>query len=348
MAKDDQGNRSSEREISVDLSAADPSKAVTRRAKNDISDAVRDTAGARGTDHSGARTKAEKDMFKRMSRLERNLTQQFDQRQAARDAEHQRELSAMRERLDKVQVDRSGDDAADAAHEAAIGALKDQLAAAYEKGDSAASADITLKISKLDAQFWAKKAQAAGVVQRDAPADKGKGAPQGEQPNARAGKGPTVAGSRFIKANEDWWDDPAYEIEQAAANTIFLRLVNEEGFDAKSDETFKEVAKQVKAKFPDLEIRGGRDDPEDDPDAGAGDEGDDARQRDNRGAPRRQAAAASLQDRGPAGNRDRNLNRRTLTDQEIQTMRDCRLDPDNDRDVVQFLKEAIALDKAQA
>jgi len=315
-----------EHEISVDMNAADPEKAVSRT-RADLGRA------ARGDDEGEKpRTKAEKDLFKRMNRLEKNLTRNFDQRMAEKDAEHQRQLSELQAKLAKVSVERGGDDAADVAHEQAISALKDQLAAAYEKGDSAASAEITLKISKLDAQFWAKKAQAAGVVQREAPTV------AATQQAAPKTNGPTAAGSRFINANEDWWDDPDYAIEQSAANTIYLNLVQKEGFDPKSDETFNEVAKQMKAKFPKLDIRKGRRGPDDD------ESDEDSAQEPHRN-PRRSAAAARIDDRGQADARTRGT-RRTLSKEDIATMRACRLDPDNDRDVVTFLREAVSLEQA--
>jgi len=342
MAKDNQGSRASETVIRVDMNAADPDKAVTRTSPKDIAAGVRDDAD---TDTRQPRTKAEKELFKRMGRLERNLTRQFDQQRADDEARHQRELSELREQVKKVQVDRTGDDAADAAHETAINALKDKLMAAHEKGDSQAAADITLAISKLDAQFWAKKAQAAGVTTRETTStDPNKGATKTNQ-QQRAGKGPTAAGSRFITANEDWWDDPAFEAEQSTANTIYLRLVEKEGFDPKSDETFKEIARQVKAKFPDLDIHAGRDDPA--PGPGDGDDDDDEesrqQQRTQGQGRQRRAAAGNLQDRGPANNRNSG-GTRTLTPEERKTMEACRLDPNNDRDVVQFLREAAAME----
>jgi hypothetical protein len=347
MADKSQRPSASEREISVDLNAADESKAVTRRAASDIASSVRDDDAER------PRTKAEKELFKRMGRLERNLERQFDQRMAARDAEHQRELSDMRARLEKVSLDRGGsDDAADAAHEAAMSALKDKLAVAYEKGDSQASADITLQISKLDAQFWGKKAQAAGVTTRDdtrSAATTTQAAAQSAerlspQARGRAEQGPTAAGGRFIKANEDWWDDPEFSVEQGAANTIYLQLVNKEGFDPKSEETYKEIAKQMKGKFPKLSVSAGRRAAQDDDGEGEvqDDEGQDRQQ-----GQRRQAAAARIDDRGQASARDRGRGTsRTLTKQEIETMKACRLDPDNDKDVVTFLREAVSLEAA--
>ena len=334
MADKSQASTTSETEISVDMNAADDAKAVTRRSA-DIAKGVRETADV----DPPSRTKAEKELFKRMGRLERNLEKQFDQRMANAQAEWQRERSDLKAQLDRVSVERGGDDAADAAHDAAIGALKDQLAAACEKGDSQAQADITLKISKLDSQFWAKKAAAAGVATREVEttAQAEQRRPAGKPPE---NKGPTVAGARFIRVNEDWWEDPDFEVERAAANTIFLRLVNQEGFEAKDDETYKEVAKQLKAKFPKLKVHArGPGDDDDDSD-------DDEATRDDSRQVRRQAAAARIDDRGTAGNQNRGT-RRTLTKEDIQTMKSCRLDPDNDKDVVQFLREAVALESAQ-
>jgi hypothetical protein len=332
MAGKDQTATASEREISVDLNAADPDKAVTRRASSDIAQGARE----RDTDAHG-RSKIEQQLFKRMGRIERNLTKQFDQQMANREAEWQRERSELQSRLEKINLDRGGDDQADAAHDAAIAALKAKLEASYEKGDSQASADITLQISKLDAQYWAKKAQAAGVTTRETAA-----APTRQEAARPAPKtGPTVAGSRFIRANEDWWEDPDYAAENGACNAIYIKLVTQEGFDPKSDETFKEVAKQLKAKFPKLDVHAGRRGPDDDDD----DDDDEGRREGERET--RRAAAANIADRGGSGDSGhRNGNRRSLTAEDIKTMRDCRLDPDNDRDVVQFLKEAVALEAA--
>lgn len=335
MADKSQAQQASETEISVDLNAADENKAVTRRASSDIASGVRDNADI----DQPTRTKAEKELFKRMGRLERNLEKQFDQKMANREAEWQRERSEMQGKLDKLSLDRGGgDDRADAAHEAAMTALKDKLAAAYEKGDSAASADITLQISKLDAQFWAKKAAAAGVTSRETATDTAQRQPQTEQTAPR--KGPTPAGARFMRANEDWWDDPDFAVEKGAADAIYLRLVQQEGFDPKDEETFKEVAKQLKEKFPKLAVRAGRRGSENEEE----DEGDDV-QRDSSPQARRSSPAARIDDRGAAGAVNRGQ-RRTLSKEEIATMKACRLDPDNDKDVVTFLREAVALEQA--
>lgn len=327
-----------ETHISVDMNAADPSKAVTR-SRSDLALEVRDN----GEDRSG-KSKLEKTMLKRMDRFGRNLTRQFDQKLAEREAAWQRERSALEAKVQKSSADRSTDDAADVAHEAAIGALREKLEGAMEKGDSKAVADITLQISKLDAQFWAKKAQAAGVVTREttattqAPPADTRLAP--EQQGRRAA-GPTSAGQRFIDAN-DWWEDPDYVAETAAANAIFLKLRDQEGFDAKSGEMYKEVAKQVRAKFPNLDVHAGsrnggdvdEDEDPDDADAGPG------------GQTVRRAATARIEDRGSSGAPSSRMTggKRTLTKQDIETIKACRMDPDNDAHVVKFLQERDALE----
>ena len=319
MAEQDQGN-TPETEISVDLNAPDPDRAVTRRPSSDIARAARDA--------DGERSPTERAMLRRMNRFSKNLEKQFDQKLAEREAAWQRERSELEAKINRVSVDRDGNDSADAAHEAKIKELQDKLAAAYEKGDSIESAKITAEMSRLDAQFWAKKGREAGVTSRET------AQPTTTTTTAKP-SGPTAAGARFIRANEEWWDEPEFEVEKAAANTIYLKLVNQEGFDPKDDETFKEVAKQLKAKFPQLDARAGRRDP---------DEDDDEPSAQDRTV-RRQAPAARLEDRGDASN-ERRSNRRVLTAQDKQTMRDCRLDPDNDRDVVQFLREAQAMEAA--
>lgn len=327
------GDASPETGISVDMNEADPSKAVDRRgARSDIAEGRE----AERADAPAARTPAEREMFKRMGRYQRNMQKQFDQKLANVEAAHQRETADLKSRLDKLSVERggAGDGAADAAHERALNALKAELEAAYEKGDSAKSADITLRISRLDAEFWANKAKAAGVATREEGRTEGTER-QGAQRPAGKATGPTVAGSRFINANDEWWEDPEFQIEKDAANSIFVNLRDQEGFDPHDVEMYKEISRRLKAKFPDLDIRSGARRQADE-DEGLEDELDEATTRTPRRAP-----SNRLEDRGTAGDRQRS-NRRTLTGKEMETMRKCGLDPDKDRDVVQFLKEVIA------
>jgi hypothetical protein len=324
--------RAPETEVSVDLSESDPNKAVTRRSKpaNDIA------AGVRDNEDGKRYSPSERKMFTRMTNLQKNLTRQFDQKLADQEARHQQELTEIKKRYEGVSVERGSDQEAATAHEKAMKALEEQLAAANEKGDSVAAARITAEMIKADGAYHAKLSGSRQRADTAAP-----GTAQGQTPQARkpAATGPTPAGSRFILANEDWWEDPDFEIEKQAASALYIKLVNEEGFDNNSDETFKEVARRLKDKFKDLPVVAGRrrGGDEEEPDAEV-EEGRD------RGEGRRRAPTGNMQDRGSAQGQRNNGSRRILTEQERKTMISVNLNPDNDRDLVQFLREASAME----
>jgi hypothetical protein len=340
--------REPEKQITVDLSQGDPARAVTRsNARSDIASQVRDE-DERG-DRTKGRTKTEQEIFKRMTRMQKNLTKQFDQKLADSEAEHQRELASLKQRYESgVDVsDRGGAAQLKDAHEKAMAELEKKLAEANEKGDSAEAAKITAQMIRADGEYHAKLT--GTQVRRDATGD-GAGQQQ-EQQRPKKGTGPTPAGSRFILANEDWWEDPEFEIEKAAASTIYLKLVNEEGFGNNDDETFKEVGKRLKAKFPDLPVMRatgkqarGEDDPGDDDDPD--DDAEETRQKGDQQQQRGRAPAMRVSDRGAGNGNMARGNRRTLTAEEIKTMRNVGLNPDNDKDVLSFLKEAVALENS--
>jgi len=330
--------RAPETEISVDLSESDGTKAVTRREKpTNIAANVRDDR--EGGDSPKRYSDAERHMFSRLTRYQRKISKEFDQKLADQEARHQQELTAIRKQYEGVSVERQGDAEAASTHEKAMKALEEKLAAANERGDSIEAARITKEMIQADGAYHAKL---AGAKQR---ADTGGGtqqAPTQRQQGAK-GAGPTPAGSRFILANEEWWEDPDFTVEKAAASAIYLQLLNDEHMEANDDETFKEVGRRLKAKFPDLPVvgvkRGRQADPGDD------DEGDDEDDISRGNEPhRRRAPAASLQDRGRPSNQRQNGNRRTLTAHEIDTMRKVGLNPDNDRDVVQFTREVNSME----
>lgn len=340
-----------EKEISVDLSEPDPSKAVERRASpprsESRSDATRSDSDRtlpdedeRADREGPGRSRAEKEMFKRMTRFQRS----FEQRQAEREAEWQRERSEMRGEIDRLTLERRDAPAAaaaDAAHEAAIRALQDKLAAANEKGDSADAAKITAEMSRLEAQYWGKKtAEALGTGRQETTRTTQTTATQTQTQRQAKSAGPTAAGSRFILANDEWWSDPEFQVEKDVASSIYVRLMNEEGFDANSDETFREVAKQLKKKFPDLSVRVARqrDDSEAFEESGDRTEREEAHRQTRRNAP-----AAQIADRGAAAGNGARSTRRTLSAQEIKTMRAVGLDPEKNDHVLRFLREAQAL-----
>lgn len=333
--------RAPETEISVDLSESDGSKAVTRRAKApDIAANVRDDQSGDGPSELFTRN-----MVKRMNRFQKNISKQFDQKLADQEARHQQELTALRKQYEGVSVERQGDAEAASNHEKAMKALEEKLAAANEKGDSVEAARITKEMIQADGAYHAKL---SGTKQRaDTGGGAGGGTQQQQQQRPAKGSGPTPAGSRFILANEEWWEDPEFEIEKAAASTIYLQLMNDEHMEANSDETFREVGRRLKAKFPNLPVVGAKKSRQADPGDDDDDDDDDLDQRDrdqDRSQNRRRAPAHSMQDRGEASQRRQNGNRRTLTEQEIGTMRKVGMNPDNDKDVVQFLREAVAME----
>ena len=336
-------SREPETDVEVDLGEPDPSKAVSRRPRNNIAAEAR----AEADDSPKPRTKAEKELFKRMSRFERNLTKQFDQQRAEDEARHQRELTELRQQVQGgVRRDTDNGDAADAEHERQIKDLRDKLVAAQDRGDSATVADLTVQISRLDNRYWAQKAAKAGQVTREqAPAQtQAQTGTRGRTSNGTSA-GPTLAGARFMTANEDWWADPQFKVEKGAASTIYVELVNEEGFEADSDETFREVAKRLKKKFPHLEVHahGERDQDEDDDDRGAIDEGETQHRN-----PRRNAPTGNISDRGGVSLSQRMVggnSKRSLTEKEKGTMRAAGLNPDNDRDVMAFVREIVAAER---
>lgn len=371
MANESQARAAPERVISVDLSEGDPSKAISRRAaRSDIAAHVRDDDD-RGNRAAPKRSKTEQELFKRMTRMQRSLTQNFDQKLANQQAEHQRELADLRKQYETgVDVERGGAAELKSAHEKAMAELERQLTEANEKGDSAGIARITTAMIKADGEYHAK---ASGTqARRDVTGvDPNKGGQQRQQQQQPVAKGPTAAGSRFILANEDWWEDPEFAMEKAAASTIFLDLVKNEGFSDNDDETFKEVAKRLKAKFTNLPVvgvrkRGSRNqerdeggDTEGDDGPGDGDDDEDGddegrdrdrdRERDRGGngnEGRGRAPAMRVTDRGAGNGRVSQGNRRTLTSEEIATMRKVGLNPESDKDVMSFMKEAVAMENA--
>ena len=329
--------------ITVDLGESDPNKAVTRstRPRSDIARSVADNDGSgdeTDTSTSGCAERS-KEVNRRLARQARSLNRTFDQKLADREAEHQRQLSDLRKDMDKLRLERGDGDAAkvDADHERAMAELKAKLEAAIEAGNSAQQAQITADMQRKEGEYWAKKAAAAGVAQREQRTDPDRQQQQQRQP--KPGQ-PTAAGSRFILANEAWWEDPDYAIEKQAAGLIFAQLRDEEDYDANSDETFREVAKRLKAKFPQLEVvsNGKKPKPEDDD--------DDEELGGGEGAETRRAPSGALQDRGAGG--ANNGGRMTLSNADIATMRQSDLDPNNNKHVLQFMREKQAYESAEA
>lgn len=334
-------------EIEVDLSQTDPDKAVTRRAKPQAS---RDPDDGEDTPRGRQHTKAEREMFKRMARMQRTLTRDFNQKMADQQAAHQREISDLRKAGGSTGLVREEADTAKDAHEAKMADFQAKLEAAIERGDSASQARITTEMMRADGAYHAKL---SGTQQRRDTA--GEASPAPTKVPGTTQQGPTAAGSRFILANEDWWEDPEFEVEKALASTLYVKLVQEDGYDANSDATFREVTRLMRSRFPDLPLQSVKrgkaadrddeldpNDPEDDAGNDAGTRGDDRRTSTVR--PHR-AAAQNFSDRGDAGRG--NANKQTLGKVEIATMLASGMDPKNNAHVVAFLQENVAYDQQE-
>lgn len=313
--------------------------AITRHAAEDQDDDDRDLPG--GEDDEGEESPRErrfldrsKSVSKRLGRMERS----FNQRLAEQDARHQRELADLRKQNDSLRVSRGVSDTDQAAHDARIAQLNTELEAAYEKGDTKLQASITTKIAQAQGEFEAKKR--AALLGQAAPTDREREPERGAPDNR--GNGPTKEGQRWMRANDEWWEDPDFSIERAAAVVIDNELMDD-GSDPNDPEHYHELAERLVKKFPHMkdEIampRSARDR------RGSRDEDDDEDEDEERGS-RRRPPVPAFNDRGadrggerqPAARRGRSI---TLSREQRENMITFGLDPDNDDHVKEYAKSA--------
>jgi len=321
--------------VDVNLDEKDASKAIARHSQEaaHLPESEDDTAEDRFLNRSRA-------VKKRIARIQR----QFDQRLADQDAERQREIASLREEVNGLKTRKTEAPAVDeAAHERAIAALQSDLAAAHEAGESKKVAELTAKINRLEGEYWHKKTVAQ--LGNQTPAEPAKTpARQEQRPAARqnAADGATAEAKRWMRANEDWWEDPEFAGEKAYANATFTKLVQEEDMDADDPETYAELGKRVAKKFKDIEVI--------DPDAKRAkkrkakevDEDDEDEELEPRN--RRQAPVMQV-DRGntPSVRRGRSV---TLTASDVQNMKQFGLDPSNDKHVQRYAAEVQATNEA--
>ena len=320
--------------IEIDPDEKDPSKAVARVKERDeaLPPSEDDEGGEDDKRFEQYNKKLSRTIQKRMSRLSKNISRQYDQRIAEIQAEHQREVAALR-RERGVDTDRGVD--ADAAHETEMAALQSQLELAAEKGDSKEVARLTRVMSQKDAQYWAKKqAKVSTVETRRQPAER-----QPAQREPAADPRLTPQAKQWIQKNREWFDDDDYRVERQAALVIDEDL-DDEGYDRETPEYFAELSKRLKSKFPGLEVVGapakknGKAN-------GKRAQGDEGEEEDHDFQPSR-APVMSHEDRGTAPPRQR-TKRATLSREQIATMRAMKMDPDNNEDVMTFWEESQAL-----
>jgi hypothetical protein len=313
--------------IQVDLDSDDPKKSVTR---------VRPRAAATNKPRNWGQERADtsKEVKKRLDRIQRT----FQQQRAEDQAEFQRQLAERDKRIEALA--RGGSDAPsadDAQHQTQMDALQEKLIDAQERGDSREAAKITREMSTLDAKFWAAKAAKAGVV--DKTNQSGTDKPAAATGGAAAGRQPTKAGVAWAKANGDWWNDTVDEIAidaRAYATSIHQRKLRD-GEDPEDPQYFEEIGQMVKRRFPELDVKAAvrrrAANQIDDPDEADGeDETLDMAEHRN---PRR-AAPPSLPNRGAVPRGSRNI--QTLSHNDIRTMKEVGLNPDDNKHVVEFLR----------
>lgn len=269
---------------------------------------------------------------KRIVRLKRGFSQQL----AERDAEHQRELREMEARLTKKfsRGEENNDD--DAAHEREMAILQSQLQNALDAGKAEEAARLNRAMAKKESQFWVRKETAAmGGAARsdDAAAADATRRPPPAQSNGKV----TTEGQRFIEAN-DWFDDEDFAAERGACIGIERQLLKE-GSDPNKPGHYRRLAKAVKAKFPKLDVQVQR---------FHDDEEDEERDEDleDEPAPTRRTAPVGVRNRQSGSDVPRRPQRSvSLSDEDKRQMRLFKLDPDNDKDVLQWVREGQSQDR---
>jgi len=271
-------------------------------------------------------------MRKRMAGFERNLRKQFDQQTAETQAELQRMRRENEELRKSVGSGRTTTAAADeAAHEAEMSALEARHTKALEDGNSSEATKLARLMARKEAEFMNAKT-AAALGQTQATARREREERTEEQPAQQQSRKPTSTGLKFVKAQQDWWDDPEFAAERGAANALHAVMVENEDSDPASEEHYEELARRLKAKFPKLDIGGAwlktsaRDD----------DDGDDVEDEEAPVRQPRRAPVQNFRDRGDASAQTRRKGGVHLNERDFATMRAVGMNPESDKDLRAF------------
>lgn len=326
----------SSHEVYVDVNASDPDKAVTRVP---VQRPPRGERQNQGSDDADERRADRKAFAKRFTKIQRS----FDQRLANQQAEFNRQLADRDRKIASLEARRvDGGSGDDAAHEAEINRLTGDLEAALEAGESSKVAKLQAEISRKEAAHWAKKeaklrGEPAPDTRQQRPTNGGK-QPKGDEPDDyMPRKGRTPQANKWLRDNEEWLYDEDFKIEQQAALMIDKDL-DEEGYEANSDDYFVELSQRLLAKFPKLGVVSPKaKKPNGKPQVD--DDGDDAYDDDEPQQRRRVPPVAMVEDRGESRIKNRRGSTKLTRDQE-QTMRAVGLDPSNNKHVLTYLQEA--------
>lgn len=331
--------------MSVDTDQADPKRAVQRleSGSSDDDEGLPSQEDSEVSDqerrHSEWLSK-NRAVNKRLGRMQRV----FDQRMADTEARFQRQLRGLQKENQALKARRPGDEpATDAEHEAAMTALQQQLEKAMEEGNSAQVAKINREIARKESAFWAAK-QAAITGNNDRRGARSAEPDPDEEPDPAQARKPSREGLAFTESN-DWWDDPEFRVERAAANAIHAQLVEEEGSDPATEEHYARVAKRLHDKFPDLELSvpGFEEEDWDEFDEDALEGG----QRQRR-VSRRAARAPVQSQRTREDDPPRAARRGThLSESDLKFMRSIGMNPDNENHLIAFANGRREADQAE-
>lgn len=332
--------------VSVDTDQADPKKAVHRLESGEKDDEglppQEDSEVSEQERRHSEWLDKNRAMNKRVGRMQRV----FDQRMADQEARFQRQLRGLQKENQALKARRTTDEpASDAEHESQMKALEQQLEKAMEEGNSATVAKLQREIARKESAFWAAKQAAltGGNDRRGArgdepdPADDPAADPQQQQ------RKPSRQGLAFTESN-DWWDDPEYRAERGAANAIHAQLVEDEGSDPATEEHYARVAKRLHEKFPDLELNVPGYEDEDWDEFNEDDLEEGRSQRRSRRAARAPVQSQRSREEDPqrAARRGTHLN-----ESDLKFMRSIGLNPDKESHLIAFANGRREADQAE-
>lgn len=327
---------------------------------------ARDVRGDRGTARTARATDGDEDgdyssrVRKRIARertlvnRERTLREQTQrelaQERAARQAQDERIA-----RLERAQTDVAGN-ASVKELEAKIEALKPQLSAAIEAGDTAKQLELQDRIADLRGDLKVLKYDLAQRQRQTENQTGNRGTQQqGATDTTSVVDDPRVAelATQFQKANRHWWNRSGNKEAREDAITIDREILGdiqagELAFEPYSDEHFEELARRLHDTYPDLEIQDLDGQPYNFDEDEMTTRNDDGRQQNGgngtRGANRGQPPIARRGQNGRQAPSELELARQgkvELNQQDFQNMRTFKMDPNNPTDKKYYAKEKM-------
>lgn len=333
--------------------------ATTRGARAPQRDQGRGSGGGAGGDDGegyGKRVRQriarERGLVNRERALRQQTQRELAQERAARQAQDERIA-----RLERAQTSVAGN-ASVKELEGKIEALRPQIAAAMEAGETLKVAELQEKMTDLKADLRVLKYDLEQKQRAADAAASTRGQATGQQADTTAViDDPEVAEivEQFKKANRHWWNRANNKAAREDAITIDKEILadiagGELDFTAYSDEHFEEMARRLHETYPELEIQ----DLEGQPynfDEEAGDETGEDHMNDQRGGrnggsgvrPGRGAAPVNrIGQNGRRGPNEMDMARQgkvTLDAGDFQTMRLFKMDPNNPNDKKYFARE---------